>query len=369
MKLKENLKYFVITGLVFLLVYIFVGIRPLKDELMMKPLWSITLSDTVPSPEASPEMKTEGLEPFILGNRLGYFSSEGELFRSETFPQRASVSGNLWTRYAGDSTEAILYTATGVQSGVIEGAGFPFLDEDRAYLFLPGGNGVAAYEPDGTRKWIYEGTSPIVSFSSSRSATMLGHADGNLVYLDPDGRQQFSFYPGGSAYPVIIGSDVSDSGSLTACVSGLEDQRFLLLRTSGEQHKVIFHTYLTGNLRRQGLVRFDSKEEYVFYEYDGGLGIVDCGGLKTSGPMTAGLKASEIPLPGRIVSVGDSVTDNLFLVLSKLDSGYSISVFEKPDKYIASTTFDAKDAFLTYRDGCFFLGSDNAISRINVTRR
>ncbi len=360
MKFKENLKYFIIIGIVFSVIYLFVAVTPLGKELVLRPSWTLSLSEIQieENPQLSANTGNETLIPFILGRRLGYFTPEGRIAMMETFPYKASVSESLWTTYGSSASNTVLYAPDGGEACTVEDGGFVHLDDGRIYLFLPGGGGIAEYAEDGQRKWTYERFVPVTAFNSSPQGCVIGYADGNLAYLQPDGTELFSFYPGGSTYEVILGADISPSGKLTACVSGQEDQRFVLIRTTDGQSKIVFHEYLPGNLKRQTFVWFDANEEFVFYNFDGGLGIADC---RT-------LESKKIPIDGTVVSIAESPGENLYLILSKNGSDYRISLLEKPDRLLGSVSFKAGNAFLTENGGRFFLGTDDYISCIGILR-
>ena len=196
----------------------------------------------------------------------------------------------------------------------------------------------------------------VTAFNSSRSATVLGYADGRLLALKNDGATMLSFYPGGSDYEVILGAAVSDDGTLIACVSGVDRQRFILIKVTGNHYKVIHHEWLKGNARRQVTVAFERSGEFAFFECAEGLGIVDCGKLEVR----------VVPLRGTVVSVGRDPGADPFTILSQEEDTCVLTAIERPWNVVATTEFPARDAFLIQKGRTLYLGTDGRISRIDI---
>ncbi len=357
MNIKGNLKYTITSSIVFLLIYMFVAAIPIGPDLYFEPGWTRDLTQPLDSPD-TPLVSSDLSRPeaFILGSRFGYFAPDGRILRNETSNMRISVSPWAWAVYPQDARGTGINFTDGSPKMTISESGYVHLDDDRVFLFLPGGNGIRQYDRSGVPMWTREHTAPITAFNSSPAGAVIGYADGNLSFIRTDGTEAFSFYPGGSNSQVILGASVSEDGTLVACVSGLERQRFLLVKVTGNQHKILHHTWLEGDLDRQVYVNFEQKGRYVFFETSRGLGVMDCKRL------TDWL----VKIPGRIVTTGECPGDSIFLVLSKEGDGYALSAVERPNHLVASTRFAARDAFLLQRGTSIYLGTDSSISRINI---
>jgi hypothetical protein len=177
-----------------------------------------------------------------------------------------------------------------------------------------------------------------------------------LVCIAPDGSELFAFYPGGSNQEVILGAAISADGTLAACVSGIDKQRILLIKISGGQYKIVFHTWLEDTLRCQAFVDFEKTGRYAFFETSESIGILDC--YKND--------ISFLKIPGQVISAGECPGDSVFVVLSKDGLNYTLSAVENPNRLVAQTHFTAQNAFLIQRDNAVFLGTDNRISRIDI---
>ncbi|ULQ59671.1 hypothetical protein K7I13_14635 [Brucepastera parasyntrophica] len=352
------MKYIIIGSIVFLLLYLFVAPVPMNYDIFFEPVWSrdITRADASAAGENIAESTAENIEAFILGNRFGYFTPEGDIIYSGQTENRIAASKNSWAVYPQNASGTVIYNSDGSPKMTIEPAGYVHIDYDRTYLFLPGGSGVSQYSETGDVIWTREHAAPITAFNSSPEGTIIGYADGKLSSFRADGSEIFSFYPGGSDYQVILGAAISEDGTLAACVSGIDRQRFLLIKITGRQYKIIFHAYLDGNLRRQTFVDFEQNGRFVFFEYENGIGIVDC---KQN-------SLSKIPMSGQLIAAGEFPGDNVFVILVKEGETFKLSAVERSNHLVASARFSARNAFLIQHEKIIYLGTDDRISRINI---
>jgi hypothetical protein len=357
MNIKANLKYIMTGSVIFLIIYMFVAAIPMGSDIYLEPDWTTEISPQTDGAAADPRAFTEsGVEAFVLGDRYGYFTADGKILSSSATDDRVSATTSAWAVYPEDARETAIHNPDGSVKATIAASGFTWLDDDRAYLFIPGGDAVSQYDAKGQKLWTREHTAPITAFNSSENGTVIGYADGLFVCVAPDGTEKFAFYPGGSDREVILGAALSKDGTLAACVSGIDRQRFILVRISNGQHKIVFHTYLKGNLHRQAFVNFEDSGRYVFFESEDNLGIFDC----------KKMTASAIPVFGRVISAGEYPGESLFVALVKNGSRYTLAAIERPDPHAATMKFSATNAFLIQREGSVYLGTDSTISRINI---
>ena len=354
MNIKGNLKYIIIGSILFLLIYMFVAAIPMGSDIYFEPAWTQYINTPV---TADPDkFKDTSLEGFSLGHRFGYFTADGKILSSTQTDERVTVSPNAWATYPENADNTDIFNPDRTKRMTIAASGFTHLDDGRTYLFLPGGDAVSQYDDTGKKLWTREHTAPITAFNSSPKGTVIGYADGQITALKPDGSVIFSFYPEGSDYQVVLGVALSEDGTLAACVCGIDKQRFILIKITKDQYKVVFHTWLEGNLHRQAFVDFEKNGAYAFFEYSKGIGIVDC----------AKRNANMIPFDGEVVNMGEYPGNNLFLALIKNGANYTLEAIERPNHLVATTHFTAENAFLIQRKEAIFLGMDNRISRINI---
>ena len=155
-----------------------------------------------------------------------------------------------------------------------------------------------------------------------------------------------------------MGVASSNDGALSACVSGIDNQRFVLMKTSNGQTKIIFHEFLSGNLREQTFVKFSKDNSKVFYNEKNGLGAVD---------ITT-LKSSHISIEGKILAIEEMPDDNLFFVLTKADGVYRVYIIEDLDNLVGSYVFKGNSAFIFVDKNNLYTGVDSTITKIEVQR-
>lgn len=366
MKLKENVLLFVCAGFVFFLVYILLAGLPLEKEIQFIPKWTIDIqqkfSKFVHESETSPipSMKVDSdLVPFKMGQFLGYFTKDGEMPFILSFSDRASISNSLWSVFPSNASNTTVYSSQTNSTFIIPESGFPHIENDSVFIFYPGGNSFGFYDTQGNKQWSSDHWSPIVSFASSKAGVVVGYADGDLRYFDNAGEQIFSMYPGGSTYEIILGAAISQNGSFIGAVCGLEKQRFVLIQNNGGNSKIVYHEYLSSQRTEQTLVQFNGDGSRAFFNYDGGLGIVNC----------KDFSLTKIPMEGSVCSISELISSNILFVLCQNDLQWTVYAIESASNLVGSFSFQAQDAFVSVLDDSLFIGKDSQISKMEIVRK
>lgn len=337
----------------FCFLYIVLALRPLSTELHLTPEWTEGITRVQGGSSAQETI------PFKLGQNMGFFTPEGKITNLVTYPFKASISDSYYTSYSANNTSTDFFLPSGEKAGTIKEAGFPFFDEDRIYVFLPGGSSFVQCSSSGERQWAYESYCPVTAFSSSAGGTVAGFADGTLVSFTKDGSVDQKFQPGGSNFSVILGAGISKSGDTVACVCGQDQQRFVVAQKSGEHSKIIFHEYLEKASVKQELVKFNSKDNVVYYGYEGGLGVVDL----------EKMQSYKLPLNGHVVQIQENEEGTLAFILSRYGKKYTITVIEKFNQSVASFSYNANYSFIQVRGNSLFVGRNDKISKLSVSRK
>ncbi|MBQ1832991.1 MAG: hypothetical protein II563_03275 [Treponema sp.] len=352
-KSKKTIKI-IAAVIIFCLLYIVLAFRMLSTELHLSPEWTVDISD---QETVSP---STGLIPYRLGQNIGYFTEDGKIASRIPYPFKAAVSDSYYAVYGSNNDSTDFYKADGTPAGTIKEQGFPFFGDSHVYLFFPGGNAFAGCSGSGDIKWKYESYAPVTAFSTSRGGVIAGFADGNLASFDHEGHLIQKFAPGGSEVPVILGAAISDDGKTVACVSGQNRQRFVVAQKTDDGHsKIIFHEYLDEDFNSQVLVKFGKDGKTIYYNYRGGMGIVDM----------EKLVSRKVPVEGRIVQIEEFKDSWLTAVLSEKDGTYTVTIIEPADHPVAEFSFDAGCAFIQVKGDKLFLGRDTKISCLNLSRK
>lgn len=373
MTMKKKILSFVSFSLLFIIIYVCLAVLPMGQELQISPNWTINLNSNLSllekdssevfllkNPEIANSENTKNI-PFKLGQNFGYFTEDGKILSFQTFPFKATISQDLFATFSSNSQKHTIYKADGTEVCKIQSPGFPFVQDDRIYVFAPGGSTVSSFKDNGDLNWRYEAYAPIVSFRSSENAVVIGYVDGNIRHFYKDEKTPTTFFPGGSNYPVILGNDVSCSGELVACVSGIDKQRFVLYRILDGQSKVIYHEYLQSNKTEQVFVNFvdflPDSQAIVFYQHGNGLGIFSM----------EDMKSHNIDIKGKIISVAMLPEKRSIFLLSKIsENEYALGFVNNHYKLVGLVKFQAKNAFLVGHEDSLYIGKDDSISRFDL---
>ena len=336
------------------LAYFFLSYTPLQTELHLRPEWTC---DILKTPESAAQ---EALLPFKLGAKGGYFTHSGKIVTIADIPYKATFSQNFFALYSENAENISVQKPNGTEAFSIKTAGFPYIQEDRIFMFAPGGSSLAfVNNTSGGVEAEWEYAAPITAFNSSPKGSVAGYADGQLTVFDQYGKKKNELFPGGSDFSIILGADISQDGIHYACVSGLDPQRFVLYRDEGNYTKIIYHEFLKVNLTRQTKVYFSKNDRYVYFDSIDELGIVD----------TQTAKAIHIPLTGTILDIQESPVDKSVFVLSRYQQKYyTITILEDWTRKVGQFSFEADAAFILANGNTLYVGKDNKISRLSISK-
>ena len=353
MKIKKYIGLFIFLGIIISIIYILLAVKPLSYEYQFTPVWKISTSNPVINENA----KDKKLQYFHLGQTLGYFDEDGNISLYKTFPSKVSISDYYFATYSSETQNTEFFNNKGEKAGIIEASGFPYFVENLVYVFLPGGCSFSKCSETGKILWTFEGTLPITAFSAKQNYTAVGFANGTIKILDnTSGNTLIDFAPGGSDTPVILGLDVSEDGEYIASISGHNQQRFVLSHREENQQKIIYHKFFEYDSPYRSVVHFCKDNKRVFYNFHEGIGIynIDDKTEKT------------ISVKDKIISVEE--TDDLVLLLGKNKNNYTLTIIDDTNTQEGSFSFSADAAFVHAIGNDIYLGKDNTISRLTVSK-
>lgn len=336
-------------GITLSVLYIVLAARPLSKEAHFISKWTVEANRvSAKADQAAGKNKI----PFKIGQNAGYFTEDGIILNVFTFPYKVTISPSSYAVYGSNGKPIKFNNPDGSEAGRIELEGFPFFQQDRKYLMLPGGNAFSALKDDGSVNWSFENYAPITAFSSSNNGVIAGYADGTVITFDNNGTILDKYSPGGSKYEVILGAAISEDANYYATVSGQDEQRFVLASRRNGKSTVEFHEFLKSSTNRQVPVVFSEDSSRCFFAYKDGLGVVDIGKLKIT----------HIKINGAILSIQLSDDSDTVFILSRADGQYTVSVLEKYSVYTGSFSFKADHAFISVHSNKLFVGKDSSIS-------
>ena len=350
--MKKLIPLYIIITIVFTILYIIFASKPLAKEYQFTPVWKISTANPVIKNSSATNVSY-----FHLGQTLGYFDDNGNISLFKTFPNKVSISKDYFATYNTEANNTEFFKADGTKAGVIEASGFPYFSDNLIYVFLPGGCSFSKCSETGKLLWTFEGTIPITAFAAKEKYTAVGLSNGTIKVLNNEnGVTEIDFAPGGSDYPVILGLDISDDGQYIASISGHNHQRFVLSHREENQQKIIYHRFFEDDSPYRTIVHFSRDEKRIFYNFYNGLGIYN---LDNKTERTLVLK-------DKLLSIEE--TEDLTILLGKEKNLYTVSIIDNTDTLEGAFSFTADSAFIHASGNNIYLGKDNSISKISVSR-
>ncbi len=350
--MKINKKNFSLIGLLILfsLVYLLLATKPARNSLQLEPQWTIEVS------EEAVVVSSSQARPFKMGQLMGYYTADGTVSSFQILEERGSISSHYYAPFSSSASQTPFFTSSGLQSGILEKAGFPFFEDNRIFLFSPTGNSFSSYNADGKESWFYEGYAPITAFFSNDEGVVVGYADGKVIVFDLEGHIRQEFYPGGSEYEIIFGASLSQSGRYVACLAGLDLQRIVISDIVGNTSKIIFHEYIEEAVLEQSFVYFSENEEYVFANVKDSLVVVNLDEKKSQ----------RLPVPGKVISIKEVRSGDYYFVLSKNREEGTVTIFNTNMYKVGSFSYEEKNSFIDSDGEHMYIGNGTTISKMYV---
>jgi hypothetical protein len=367
--IKKRWKYWILGGVVLFTVYTFAAARPIPPETLVVPRWLSSLESGYPvsmGTEAAAEDAGGGspLIPFRLGDRFGYASPSGRLPLNRVKTENLFLSASYWAEYGAAAEDIAVLKNSGERAFTIEQSrGYPFFLDERLFLIGEGMDRLVSLDEEGKPLWSHDFAAPLTCIDAAAGLVLTGSLDGVVEILDREGKQFYYFPPGGSRLPVILGCAVSQDGSRVGIVSGIDDQRFLLLERYGDpargEFRVVYHEFLDDGFRRPVHISFIDGGSRVVFERREGLGIYD---LQTRVNRI-------IPLEGEVSALDSQGSEGiLFVILAREDAQKELVGVELPGRVILRAPFRSDDAFF-YRSGPrLYLGGGKVLAAFELER-
>jgi hypothetical protein len=369
--MKGQKKIGLIVGIVLFLAYFLGASRPIPLETVLVPRWLNSLEFGNPmvlsGGQASASVAGLNLQqkiPFSLGDRFGYVSSDGLLSVNQVKKANISLSPEYWAEYEAEPARITINGNDGEPITVIDDPrGYPFFLDGRIFLINSTQTAISAVDVSGTQTWTYEFAAPLTCVDSAAGLVLVGSLDGMVGLLDSSGRQILSFEPSGSRYPVILGCAISRDGSRLALISGIDDQRFLILEqfgTSAGDYKVVYHEFLGNGFRRPVFITFAENDRWVVFERGGGLGFYEI----------SSRKSEQVALDGEICAIDHSGGKGMvFAVVSYSETSKKLIGIRLPGKVVIESTFISKEAFLGRMDSRLIAGGGQTLASFDLEKR
>ena len=340
---KDRKKYLFILVFLFFILYFFIAPRPVPVETILTLRWISSLESAYPDSEA-----TEGLIPFELGDRFGYVDGGGRYTINQLKKEEVALSEAYWAEYeAVPRSIQVLDPGNNPLVTIENSRGYPLFLDGRIFLIGEEQDSLSCFDESGTELWTHDFAAPLTCIDAAGGFLAAGSLNGTVELLDAEGKSIYTFIPGASRLEVILNCRLSSDGSRLALISGIDDQRFLVLERFGDSYKVSYHEFLGDGFRRNVYLAFVDGDRRVLFEREGGLGLYE---INSRGSL-------ELPLSGSLVAVDETGAGGLlFLVSSQQETEKTLTAIRFPGTVIINAPFKTGDVFLKRRGSRLYLG-------------
>lgn len=370
MKTEKKKFWIVLCGALFM-GYFTLASRPVPRELVLVPRWFYSLESTYPeavpaAPDSGAERDAaaEDLLPFTLNRRFGFVNTEGRFLMNRTKTGELAIAENRWAEYDTEPATIAIKTALDAPAGTIKNpGGYPFFLDGRTFLIGNEQNALSEVDGSGEILWTYQFGAPLTCIDAAAGMVLTGSLDGVVELLDSGGNRMLVFEPGGSRYSIILGCAISRDGSRLGIISGIDDQRFLLLERFGNgtgAYKVIYHEFMEDGFRRPVRIAFVDDGRRLVFERENGIGIYDINSMK----------GKEVSLPGELVALDESGGGGLcFVVMALPDGQKTLFTIQFPGSVLMRLPFKSEDVFLGRRDSRLFIGGGITLASFELEQK
>jgi hypothetical protein len=363
---KKKKKYW-FAGVVLLFIsYVFIAARPVPVETILSPQWLSSLESTYPDFSSGDEPgENREFLPFQLGDRFGYVDSSGRFTLNQVKKGYISLSKEYWAEY--DPVPGTIEVRNPLNEEILtieNPRGYPLFLDKKIFLLNNEQNSLSALDDSGNVRWTYDFAAHLTAIDAAAGFTLAGSLDGTVEVLNDQGVRIFFFEPGGSRLSVILGCAISKDGSKLAIISGIDDQRFLLLDRLGEaegnEYKVLYHEFLNDGFRRPVHISFIDHDNCIAFECQGGLGVYNIA-------ARTGIK---IPLEGEIAALDGSGNDHLlFAVTSQSKQQKRLVAIRLPGTVIIEAPFKSETAFFSREGSRIYIGGGMTLASFELDKR
>jgi hypothetical protein len=362
---KKGRKYWILGGAVLFAVYIFAAARPVPRETILVPQWLSSLESDYPVSMGRQENPGGDPSPipFRLGDRFGYVSPDGSLPLNRLKTRNLFLSAPYWAEYEAEAETIEIITSSGEPAFTTgKNRGYPLFLDGRLFLIGKDMDTLVSLDGEGKPLWSHDFAAPLTCIDGAAGYVLTGSLDGVVEILDQEGNQSFYFPPGGSRLPVILGCAISRDGNRLGIVSGVDDQRFLVLERYGDpsrgEFRVVYHEFLDDGFRRPVHVSFIDGDNRVVFERQEGLGIYD-------------LRNREnriIPLEGDVYALDTQGSEGVFFAVMSREGQKELVGIELPGRLVLKAPFRSGDVFF-YRSGSrLYLGGGSVLAAFELGR-
>jgi hypothetical protein len=362
---QKGKKFWIIAGVLLFIIYFFVAARPISHETVLTHAWLSSLDSNYPAVIEQTELNPLSLFPFTLGDHFGYVDDQGRFSINQVKKGDLSLSDTYWAEYGAESAAVEIRNPLNEPELTIEDPrGYPFFLDGKIFIIGREQNSLSCLDDSGGVLWHHDFAAPLTCIDAAAGLVLTGSLDGVAEVLNSEGKRIFLFEPGGSRLQVILGCALSRDGTRIGVISGIDDQRFLLLERFGDtkngEYKVVYHEFLEDGFRRAVHISFIDQDRRIVFEREGGIGIY---GISER----SGVK---VPLSGVVTAVDEEGEDGLLFVITSPSAAQKrLAAIRLPGKIIMEAPFKSGTAFLRRKGDRIYTGGGQTLASFVLEKK
>ncbi|GMO19039.1 MAG: hypothetical protein Pg6A_05760 [Termitinemataceae bacterium] len=347
--------YRIIFWCVVFIVYVFFAARPVQKETVLSKKWLCSLETTYESSDVK-----DAVYPFNFGNRFGYMSSDGKFSVQRQKKGKIAISNELWAEFSGIENSIEIKDRFGKEIIKLpKTGGYPFFLDNKIFVMNRLQSSVSRFDEAGSELWRHDFGSIITCVDARSGFFLAGLLDGSVDLLDSSGATLFSQEPSGSRLASVYGCALDQKGQKVAIISGLDDQRFVLMEEAGGVWRITYHEFLGDGFNRPVRINFVDDGKKVAFEREDGIGIYDIAMRSTS----------LIRFSGRIKALeSDGTGGLLFLIVEEAALSYKLIVIKDSRLFLAAP-FKAASCFLERYGNELYIGGDSVLAAFSIVEK
>jgi hypothetical protein len=356
-----KVRLYIIAGFSALMVYALVAARPVSEETVFSLAWMKSLESSYAEDRSRFDGEAAAtLIPLEFGRRFGFVNHAGRFSVLGMKQGYVSMDSERYAHYENLPKDIDVYSPLNVKLlSVRDSRGYPLFIDKRMFIVSFEQNSLTHIDNAGAVLWKYDFFSPITCIDGASGYIAVGLLDGSIDLITGAGERAFSFEPGGSRVSVITGIALTRDARRIAVISGIDEQRFLLLENVQDTFRVIYHEFLGAGFRKAVYVRFIDNERHVAFEREGALGIYD---INTR-------VSSMVPVEGTILALEEAAGNHLFVITGQSNNGKKLYMLQDSGTIAVQARFKANDIFLSSAGTRVYIGGGTTLAAFDLERR
>ncbi len=334
-----------------LLIALFVLPENLHKETFFQTAWYVPLDEIKPFVPAEQKQNLDVLIPFVTDNRIGYIDQTGTLVMNLERKTGSIIGNDKWSVWNSVTDEKIIKKIDG-SAIKISSNEIPFFHGNRIFSASADALLLIEYSKEGNVLWNYMLPCHVSAFAANDSLVACGLVNGDIVILNNKGNEISYTKIGGSRIEVILGLAVSGSGNYIAAITGIDQQRLIILERGQKNYRIIKHKYLSSNFRSKVNIYITADENYVLYKDMSGIGVF-------------GIKRNEnklLPIPADTFTIYEGSDSLGICLVAAFMHERTVYIMNMPEVIVGKIKLPAKNTFFALKDNTLLFDNGSGIA-------